>query len=341
VCALTPTARRPARPTPPRLAADLARLSGAHRRSRAPDRQIGAVRRRDHLRAAALCQGFAVWSGPAWPPIPEDAQTLAMAVAEALDVNTVETFLTFINANPSQRQQLLDLAGAAEHLEEVEQELASSTVADGPDSAGLTAGDGTHELAPTEGESSEAGSGQISRTPPAATTKPAPRVPLHRFEDLLIDGKVIRVVGVGQPAGTRAGASSGSGEPGGDSGDGIGGSHGSPRARAGTDLDELDRLGMRITFAFERRRFDGLRTALLQGDERAAEADVLIVDVSSPRMIAAAIEQSSVVKDAFEQLAEQGISQQYPGIDILTIKTGDLDRMIELKSPVSMPRYRR
>lgn len=277
-------------------------------------------------------QGFAVWSGPAWPPIAEDAQTLAMALAETLEVNTVETFLSFINANPSQRQQLLDLAGAAERLEEVEQDLASSAVGDGPDSDGLTVGEGTHEPAPTDGESTEADTGQISRTPPTATPKPVLRVPLHRFEDLLIDGKVIRVVGRGQPGGAQAGASSGSGKPGGGSDDGTGGSHGSPRAGTGTDLDELDRLGMRITFAFEQRRFDGLSTAVLPGDERADEADVLIVDVSSPRMIVAAIEQSSVVKDTFEQLAEQGISQQYPGFDILTIKTGDIDRMIELKS---------
>ena len=69
-------------------------------------------------------QGFAVWSGTAWPPLPEDAQTLAMALAETLEVNTVETFLSFINATPAQRHQLLDLAGAAERLEEVEQELA-------------------------------------------------------------------------------------------------------------------------------------------------------------------------------------------------------------------------
>src|SRR5262249_21143162 len=149
-------------------------------------------------------QGFAVWSGPAWPPIPEDAQTLAMALAETLEVNTVETFLSFINASPSQRQQLLDLAGAAERLEEVEQELASSTVAEDPDSDWPTAGEGTHELAPTDGESTEADSELTSRTPPTATTKPAPRVPLHRFEDLLIDGKVIRVDGIGQPADTQA-----------------------------------------------------------------------------------------------------------------------------------------
>jgi len=75
-------------------------------------------------RTADGLKSFAVWSGPAWPPIAEDAQTLAMALAETLEVNTVETFLSFINANPSQRQQLLDLAGAAGRLEEIEEELA-------------------------------------------------------------------------------------------------------------------------------------------------------------------------------------------------------------------------
>ncbi len=64
-------------------------------------------------------------SGPGLPGprVAEDAQTLAMALAETLEVNTVETFLAFINADRPLRQQLLDLAGASEKLTEVEEEL--------------------------------------------------------------------------------------------------------------------------------------------------------------------------------------------------------------------------
>ena len=46
----------------------------------------------------------------------------------------------------------------------------------------------------------------------------------------------------------------------------------------------------------------------------------------------AATEQSTVVKDIFDRLADQGISPLYPGFDILTIQGREVDRMIELKS---------
>lgn len=274
-------------------------------------------------------QGFAVWSGPAWPPVPEDAQTLAMALAETLEVNTVETFLSFINANPSQRQQLLDLAGAAERLVEVEHELADTAAGESPSASGSVE-DGFGESAATDGESTESDLRAPHREPPTVVAKAAARVPLHRFESLLIDGEVIRVEG-SSPTGTIEANASGEKSPGGAGGEaGPGGA--APRAAAGTDLDELDRLGMRITFAFERRRFDGLSVVVLPGDEPAQDADVLIVDVSSPRMIDAAIEQSPVVKSVFDKLSGQGISSLYPGFDILTIKGDDIDRMIELKS---------
>ena len=89
---------------------------------------------------------------------------------------------------------------------------------------------------------------------------------------------------------------------------------------------------MLITFAFERRRQNGLRAVVLPGDEDPEGAAVLIVDVSSPEMIAAATAQSAVVKSAFEYLARGGVSALYPGFDLLTIKDGEIDRMIELKS---------
>ncbi|NHW46092.1 DUF3883 domain-containing protein [Paenarthrobacter sp. MSM-2-10-13] len=275
-------------------------------------------------------QGFAVWSGPAWPPIAEDAHTLAMALAETLEVNTVETFLSFINANPAQRQQLLDLAGAAEKLEEVQQDLADL----GGDAyqvdqlANRTEG---NELDTTDGESTEAATGHADRTPPAGT-RAAPRIPLHRYEDLMIDGEVIRIEGSGPQHETT-----GSNDQPGAAGDGRdddqgGGSSGAPRAAAGTDLNELDQLGMRITFAFEERRFVGQKTVVLPGETPSENADLLIVDVSSPEKIRAAIEQSTAVERVFDQLAEQGVSEVYPGFDVLTIEGGSIDRMIELKS---------
>ena len=274
-------------------------------------------------------QGFAVWSGTAWPPLAEDAQTLAMALAETLEVNTVETFLSFINATPAQRHQLLDLAGAAERLEEVEQELAQPEDEMGEELEGDA--DTVDPVPQTDGESVKGDTQRAAASPPSPT-RAAPRIPLHRFDDLLIDGEVIRVEGIGprsQPAGK--GSSSASISGGDTEGDASGGSTSTPRAATGTDLQELDRLGMRITFAFERRRFDGRKIAVLPGED-VADADILFVDVSSPAMIAAAIQQSVAVKDAFETLGAQGISELHPGFDILTIKDGEIDRMIELKS---------
>jgi hypothetical protein len=277
------------------------------------------VRRTDEGRF----QGFVVWQGPAWRPVSEDAQTLAMALAETLEVNTIETFLSFINANEDQRRQLLSLAGATEWLDEMHDNPA------GDDSHGsrATASDTRGALDQTDGESREASTGNTNQIPAGEPGGVAAHpVPLHRFEDLLFGGQVVRVVGI-----TPAGA------PGNDDDDGRrhgqpGGPSSAARAAAGVNLAALDRLGMLITFAFERRRHSGLTAVVLPGDENPEGASVLIVDVSSPDMIAAATTQSTVVKSAFENLARDGVSGLYPGFDILTLKDGDIDRMIELKS---------
>lgn len=148
-----------------------------------------------------------------------------------------------------------------------------------------------------------------------------------------VDGEVIRVEGVGplqQPTDSKDHASTLKPAVH-DDGSASGSSGGEPRAAAGTDLQELDRLGMRITFAFEKRRLENRIVRVLPGEDAEA-ADALVVDVSSPTMISAAIEPSTVVKTAFEALAAQGISRLHPGFDILTIRDGEIDRMIELKS---------
>lgn len=267
-------------------------------------------------------QGYVVWTGPAWPPIAEDAQTLAMALAETLEVNTVETFLSFINATPNQRHQLLDLAGAAERLTEVMAELADPAGPEVTETPEQTA-PGT-DPAPTDGLSTVTTTGLLPR-PPAGAGKPAaPRVPLHRFQDLLIDGEVIHVVGAtpADPANPTDERPAGGGTSPGSS----------PRAAAGTDLQELDRLGMQISIAFERRRLDGRKVVVLPGDEPPFETEDLIVDVSSPAKIIAASEQSLTLQTVLERLRRKGVSPVHPGFDILTIKGGEVDRMIELKS---------
>ena len=46
-----------------------------------------------------------------------------MALADALGLNLVETFLAFIQSDPVQRRRLLDIAGGAGFLAEVDEEL--------------------------------------------------------------------------------------------------------------------------------------------------------------------------------------------------------------------------
>ena len=73
----------------------------------------------DASRAASL-RAFVVWDeSRTWPPPAEAAQGLAMALADALGINLVETFLAFIQSDDEQRRRLLDIAGASAMLAEV------------------------------------------------------------------------------------------------------------------------------------------------------------------------------------------------------------------------------
>ena len=77
--------------------------------------------------AASPSQAFVVWDeSRTWPPPADAAQGLAMALADALGINLVETFLAFIQSDELQRRRLLDIAGASAMLAEVEHELADA-----------------------------------------------------------------------------------------------------------------------------------------------------------------------------------------------------------------------
>lgn len=292
---------------------------------------LGAIPQRNYYvrrsSSSQTFQGFIKWSGAAWPPLPEDSQSLAMALADALGVNTVETFLSFINADEPVRKQLLDLAGASDRLTEVEREL-NDDGGEPPEPAGNDELEDGAEIAPTDGQSTEGPAASKPTSPPGSPSA-APLVPLRRFEDLLFDGQAVRVEGAGA---TQPGAGDAHGGTGTDSNEKAKDTTGTPRAAAGMDLDGLDRLGMQITLAFEKHRLNGKKVVVLPGEQNPTGADALVVDVSSPRMIAAAEEQSELVRQVFDQLATQNISRLYPGFDILTIVDSEADRMIELKS---------
>src|SRR5690606_6703526 len=84
--------------------------------------------------------------------------------------------------------------------------------------------------------------------------------------------------------------------------------------------------------AFEQHRLAGQPVAVLPSRHDPGSPDALIVDVSTPRVIAAAEAQSAVVRQVFDDLGDKRISRLFPGFDILTIVDSKVDRMIELKS---------
>ncbi len=288
------------------------------------ERLVAPRDRRHHVRVGPGpdVQCFLRWKGPAWPPVAEDAATLAIAVADALQVNMVEAFLGLIQApDDAVRRQLLALAGASgrlvgpgtEDADGEQDDVPMTTPAAGHPVPGVPDGN-----APV-GDDGDGGEGAAGPDTPAPTA--APRVPLWRFEDLLLDGQPVTVTGCRTADGSGGdGPSLDDGDPRDGSGHGDGGvTSAGPRAAPGTDLDELDRLGMRVTMAWEGRRLRG-------------RLDVEVVDVHSPAAIRSAEERSPAVVAAFDRLAADGLSRQWPGFDVLVLVDGEIDRLIELKS---------
>jgi hypothetical protein len=265
-------------------------------------------------------RAFVVWGdGKAWPPPPETAQGLAMALADALGLNLVETFLAFIQSDDGQRRRLLDIAGGTGFLDEVREDLADPEHDLGP------AGEPVQEAEPTPapGGSDDEGEAPV---PPTGATNPAPtRVPLFDFAQLTLGGDPILVLGE-EPDG-QSQKPSGSGPSG-------NGSARDGRAAAGTDLGSLDALGMRIAMAYEVHRLlrAGHRGVEILGRETSSGNETLVVDVHTPAAIADAESRSPAVRRLFAELARQGISALYPGFDLLVILNGVLERAIELKS---------
>ena len=265
-------------------------------------------------------RAFVVWGdGEAWPPSPDTAQGLAMALADALGLNLVETFLAFIQSDDAQRRRLLDIAGGTGFLEEVREDLAD------PESDHEETANSVQESEPTPapGASEHEGEAPI---PPSGATKPAPaRVPLFDFEQLTIGGDPILVFGERPEEQSTESSSTGSS---------TNGSSAGRRAAAGTDLGSLDALGMRIALAYEvhRLRRAGHRGVEVLGPETSSEKETLVVDVHTPTAIAAAESRSPTVRRVVAELVREGISAVYPGFDILVILDGALGRAIELKS---------
>ena len=152
-------------------------------------------------------------------------------------------------------------------------------------------------------------------------------MPLWRPEDLLVAGMPVVVSGV-MPV------EADSHDPGGwDRNGGSAGGH-VPYGSQGTDLVELDRLGMSIALSFESNRLGRAGETASVFSAASPSVDARVFDTSSPAAIKLAMAASPRLRAAFAALAPHGIRPEWPGFDILTLSAiGDLpDRMIELKS---------
>lgn len=198
-------------------------------------------------RGAEPLQAFVVWSNSGgWPPPPEAAQGLAMALADALGINLVETFLAFIQSDSQQRLRLLDIAGAAGLLPEIQDELADVQPEPGPSEE-------APEPEPTPAPATD--HEEVAAGPPSDPPPAAPPVPLVHFEDLTIDGEPILVAGDSADEHESQSGGNGTGGPGGGGGSppSYSGGHGSECARRARNANR-DRVRGASAAPFGRQR---------------------------------------------------------------------------------------
>jgi len=263
------------------------------------------------------------WGLQGWPPSSADANALASLLVDALEAGAFEAHLALITADgPRARQRLLTYAGAPQDLREFQDLLFGRGGVDEP----------MIDLA-IRGDGRTAGAGGLEWLggPTAVPLEPGDRrvgtIPLYRPEQLLILGDVIVVTG-------RAPRNGDDG-----SGDGDGDQRGQGRGHAwggaGTDLEELDAVGMSVALSFERlrlRRLGHADAAIFVPGEPSDRT--FVFDVSTPAKIKAAAREAPRFRQALEQLGPRVLSIKYPGFDILTLDPDDPanDRLIELKS---------
>ncbi|MBX7134415.1 MAG: hypothetical protein K1X67_17220 [Fimbriimonadaceae bacterium] len=275
---------------------------------------------------------FVVWGEQSWPPEPREAEALANALCEVFSAGYFEPFLALIQAKtPEDRERLLRRAGAPLDVDE-RRALFLNNEKGNPQEVevGAPADPKTTVPSGTQEQQAVLPNGASQQLPSTNVR----RVPLFSPSQLLLDGQPILVVGTGTSQPTSNGkptdaASFGRG-PSGSENHGYGGH---------TDLDALNRVGMWVTLTFERNRLrqSGLHNADILDPERSEpQPDAMVFDVSSPDKIASARRMSSIFDASMKQLSCLfGISQEWPGFDVLTLDPrvpDQLDRLIELKS---------
>ncbi|MBU1433145.1 hypothetical protein KKF91_21620, partial [Myxococcota bacterium] len=257
---------------------------------------VGVYVDRDHPSHA-----FVRWSSQAWPPVEEDAERLAEALAVLFGAPRYESFLTLIKArDEAARLRILRRAGASADLEEYQRRLhGDDDLWVEPAPAPKTAGP-----APLTSPSPQASPAQALAPTPADTPE-APCHPLWPAASLSVLGCPVRIMSPSAQHTVEGAASVQMRE---------GGTHGYATHR--TDLTALDQLGMSVAMSFEQARL-------------ARAGGGRVFDVSHPDHIKAA---SGALRGVFEREL-RGVSEAWPGFDLLSLDaSGRLDRAVELKS---------
>jgi Domain of unknown function (DUF3883) len=294
---------------------------------RLEDRELGATVARDafvHVPPRGIPTAFIVWGSRPWPPTtPEEAEALATALSDLLEVGHFEAFLALIKA-PSleSRLKLLRLAGAPTDLSHARDALTDELGTKPDEPEGETA-----ETEKTAGESIS----EETPTPPGESDGSTARTktPLFQPEELLVNGAAVTVTGDGSPPRSSARARS-SGNKDGDARTTAYGGY--------TDLSELDRLGMFVALTFERNRLrrEGVKEAeIFDVNDEQEQRRAFVFDVSTLAAVERARSSSKHFREARTVLERYGLSIHAPGFDILTLnpeRHENLDRLIELKS---------
>jgi hypothetical protein len=263
-------------------------------------------------------QAYVKWGADPWPPSRMDAEALAAALTDLFETSLFESFYTLISSeSPESRLRTLRMAGAPTDLLEAELDLA-------PDSPeGLTEMPEEERVAPTADEPSD-GDG-FERAP--EDEERDGQIPLYDPRVLLVEGVPVMVAGEGGPTSKdRHDVSSGEHRR----------SAGGGWRRGLTDLTELDRIGMSVALLYEQNRLAAGGDQNVEiFDADAPSSNAFVFRVSKPPEVRKAKESSAQFRDVLAYLTDHGLSEDFPGFDVLSIDPVDPglpSRLIELKS---------
>lgn len=264
-------------------------------------------------------EAYVTWGPNPWPPSRMDAEALAAALTDLFETSLFESFFTLSSSESTEsRLRTLRMAGAPTDLIEAELEL-------DPQAEDEAAAPELERVAPTADDQSTS---DASDGPRPATDARDGHIPLHDPQTLFVEGVPVMVSGdsAPSPASGERDSSAGEREPQGGGG----------WQRGLTDLTELDRVGMAVAMLYEQNRLSQLSGDPIGIFDRVSPSqEALVYDVSNPGAIRAAKEGSNLFRDVLAYLSDHGLSEDFPGFDILSIDPLNQtlpSRLVELKS---------